>query len=41
LDLAVAVAAGVPCLRRFTVRRSGRVLLFAAEDVLHIVRRRP
>jgi hypothetical protein len=32
LDLAVAVAAGVPCLRRFTVRRAGRVLLFAAED---------
>jgi hypothetical protein len=40
LDLAVAVAAGVPCLRRFTVRRAGRVLLFAAEDALHIVRRR-
>jgi hypothetical protein len=40
LDLAVAVAAGVPCLRRFTVPRAGRVLLFAAEDALHIVRRR-
>ena len=40
LDLAVAVAGGVPCLRRFTVRRAGRVLLFAAEDALHIVRRR-
>ena len=39
LDLAVAVAAGVPCLRRFAVR-AGRVLLFAAEDALHIVRRR-
>ena len=40
LDLAVAVAAGVPCLRRFAVPRAGRVLLFAAEDALHIVRRR-
>jgi len=40
LDLAVAVAAGVPCLRRFTVPRAGRVLLFAAEDALHIVRQR-
>ena len=33
-------AAGVPCLRRFAVPRAGRVLLFAAEDALHIVRRR-
>lgn len=40
LDLAVAVAAGVPCLRRFAVPRAGRVLLFAAEDAQHIVRRR-
>jgi hypothetical protein len=40
LDLAVAVAAGVPCLRRFSVPRAGRVMLFAAEDALHIVRRR-
>jgi hypothetical protein len=40
LDLAVAVAAGAPCLRRFGVPRAGRVLLFAAEDALHIVRRR-
>ena len=40
LDLAVAVAAGVPCLRRFAVPRAGRVLLYAAEDALHIVRRR-
>jgi len=40
LDLAVAVAAGVPCLRRFAVPRSGRVLLYAAEDALPIVRRR-
>ena len=40
LDLTVAVAAGVPCLRRFAVPRAGRVLLYAAEDALHIVRRR-
>ena len=40
LDIAVAVAAGVPCLRRFAVPRPGRVLLYAAEDALHIVRRR-
>ncbi|HEX8757112.1 MAG TPA: AAA family ATPase [Steroidobacteraceae bacterium] len=40
LDLAVAVAAGVPCLRRFAVPRAGRVPVFAAEDALHIVRRR-
>ena len=40
LDLAVAVASGTPCLRRFSVSRAGRVLLFAAEDALHIVRRR-
>jgi RecA-family ATPase len=40
LDLAVAVAAGTPCLRRFTVVHPGRVLLYPAEDALHIVRRR-
>jgi len=40
LDLAVAVAAGTPCLRRFPVARPGRVLLYPAEDALHIVRRR-
>ena len=40
LDRAVAVAAGVPCLRRYSVVRPGRVLLFAAEDALHIVRAR-
>jgi RecA-family ATPase len=40
LDLAVAVASGTPCLRRFAVPQAGRVLLFAAEDALHIVRRR-
>lgn len=40
LDLAVAVAAGVPCLGRFRPGGSGAVLLFAAEDAGHIVRRR-
>src|ERR1700720_3475076 len=40
LDLAVSVAAGTPCLRRFAVARPGRVLLYAAEDALHIVRQR-
>jgi len=40
LDLAVAVASGAPCLRRYSVARTGRVLLFAAEDALHVVRQR-
>ena len=40
LDLAVAVAAGVPCLRRFAADEPGPVLLFAAEDAGHIVRAR-
>jgi RecA-family ATPase len=40
LDLAVAVAAGTACLRRFAVPQPGRVLLYAAEDALHIVRQR-
>ncbi len=40
LDLAVAVASGRPALRRFAVREPGRVLLYAAEDALHIVRAR-
>ena len=40
LDLAVAVASGAPCLRHYPVPRPGRVLLYAAEDALHLVRRR-
>lgn len=40
LDLAVSVAAGTACLRRFAVMHPGRVLLYAAEDALHVVRRR-
>jgi len=40
LDLAVAVATGAPALRRFPVRAPGPVLLYAAEDPLHVVRQR-
>ena len=40
LELAVAVAAGVPCLRRFATAQPGPVLMFAAEDAGHIVRNR-
>jgi len=40
LDLAVSVASGTPCLRHFQARQRGPVLLFAAEDPLHVVRRR-
>jgi AAA domain len=40
LDLAVAVASGAPCLRRFRPAQTGRVLLFAAEEALHVVRER-
>lgn len=40
LDLVVSVASGRPCLGRFPVRRAGRVLLFAAEDALSVVRTR-
>lgn len=40
LDLAVAVASGTACLRHFPVPTAGRVLLYAAEDALHIVRGR-
>lgn len=40
LSMAVSVASGRPCLGRFAVKRQGRVLLFAAEDALHVVRER-
>jgi RecA-family ATPase len=40
LDMAVSVAGGVPCVRTFAPAQTGRVLLFAAEDALHIVRQR-
>jgi hypothetical protein len=35
-----AIATGIPSLRRFAVQRPGPVLLYPAEDALHIVRRR-
>src|SRR6202047_1521290 len=40
LDLAVSVAAGTACLRRFQVSGASRVVLYAAEDPLDVVRRR-
>lgn len=40
LDIAVAVASGTPALRRFPVDRSGRVVIFPAEDSHDILRRR-
>lgn len=40
LLIAVCVASGAACLRRFAVPRPGPVLLYAAEDALHIVRQR-
>lgn len=40
LELAVAVASGQPALRRFAVAEPGPVLLYAAEDALHVVRER-
>ena len=40
LDMAVSVASGAACLRHFAVPNPGRVLLYAAEDALHVVRKR-
>src|SRR3989442_3674592 len=40
LDIALAVASGAPCLRHFPPVQTGRVLLYAAEDALHVVRQR-
>jgi hypothetical protein len=40
LDVALSVASGAACLRQFPVRRTGRVLLFPAEDSLAVVRQR-
>jgi hypothetical protein len=40
LEIAVSVASGAPCLRRFLPTEKGTVLLYAAEEPLHVVRRR-
>jgi len=40
LAMAVSVASGTACLDRFPARRTGKVLLFPAEDSLAIVRQR-
>ncbi len=40
LDLAVSVASGTACLGQFQPARTGRVLLYPAEDALPIVRQR-
>jgi hypothetical protein len=40
LDMAVSVASGTACLRRFPVVRTAPVLLFPAEDALAVVRKR-
>jgi len=40
LDVAVSVASGAACLRQFPVCRTGKVLLFPAEDSLAVVRQR-
>jgi hypothetical protein len=40
LDMCVSVASGAPCLGQFPPAQVGRVLLYAAEDALPVVRRR-
>lgn len=40
LELAVAVASGVPCLGRFRVHQRGHVLLYAAEDSAVAIKKR-
>jgi len=40
LDMAVSVASGAACLRRFRVSRSAPVLVFPAEDALSVVKKR-
>jgi hypothetical protein len=40
LEVALSVASGAACLRQFPVRRTGKVLLFPAEDSLAVVRQR-
>lgn len=40
LSIAVAVASAKPCLNHFNVSKPGRVLLYAAEDSLNVVKNR-
>lgn len=40
LELAVAVASGLPCLGRFAVRQKGPVLMYAAEDSAETIKHR-
>lgn len=40
LSVAISVASGTSCLQRYPVLKKGKVLLFAAEDGLSMVRRR-
>jgi len=40
LELAVAVASGLPCLGRFPVRQRGHVLMYAAEDSAETIKHR-
>lgn len=40
LDIAVALTSGRPCLGKYSVPGTGRVLLYAAEDAPGVVRRR-
>lgn len=40
LSMAVSVASGVKCLSEFPTRLPGPVLVYAAEDALHVVRER-
>jgi hypothetical protein len=40
LDMAVSVASGAACLRRFPVSRTAPVLVFPAEDALAVVKKR-
>jgi hypothetical protein len=40
LDIALSVASGAPCLRDFPPAHTGRVLLYAGEDALHVVGQR-
>jgi hypothetical protein len=40
LDLALSVASGTPCLGRFSVARTGPVLIYLAEDAPAVVRTR-